>query len=139
MKPIGEQFKEAFAWKNRLYSRGDFTLTTIAGFAILYEFIYEFIFWTSSDSVRSVFDIKIAIGCFALVGVCVLLASNRVSVLSCAVMMPAALVWLNALLTGNQKVILFCVADFAFGFLILVVGMLARSRSQSRSSFHRND
>jgi hypothetical protein len=86
MKPIGEQFKEAFAWKNRLYSPRDFILTTIAGFAILYGFI----FWTSGNSVHSGFDIKIAIGGFALVGVCVLLASNRVSVLSCAVMMPAA-------------------------------------------------
>jgi hypothetical protein len=85
------------------------------------------------------FDIKIAIGCFALVGVCVLLTSNRVLVLSCAVMTPAALVWFNAVLTGNHKVIVFCVADFAFGFLILVAGTLARSRWQSRSSVHRND
>jgi hypothetical protein len=135
MKPIGEQFQEAFAWKNRLYSLRDFILTTIAGFAILYGFIS----WTSGNSVHSGFDIKIAIGCFALVGVCVLLASNRVSVLSCAVMIPAALVWFNALLTGNHKVIVFCVADFAFGFLILVAGTLARSRWQSRSSVHRND
>src|SRR5438270_530344 len=102
MKPVGEQFKEAFAWKSRLYSPRDFTLTTIAEFAIFYGFI----FWTSGNSVHSGFDIRIAIGCFALVGVSVLLASNRVSVLSCAVMAPAALVLFNAVLTGNHKVIL---------------------------------
>src|SRR6266699_1394318 len=48
---------------------------------------------------------KVAIGCFVLAGVCVLLVSDRVLVLSCAVMVPSALAGFNAGLTGNRKVL----------------------------------
>jgi hypothetical protein len=130
MKPIRQQLKEALAWKSRFYSPRDFALTVIAGFAILYGII----FWMSGDSVRSPFDLKVAIGGFVVVGVCVLLASNRVFVLGCAVMAPAALVWFDAALTGNQTILAFCFADMAFGFLILVVGTGAKSLWEARSS-----
>jgi hypothetical protein len=130
MKPIRQQLKEALAWKSRSYSPRDFTLMIIAGFAILYGPI----FWIEGDSAHSPFDLKVAIGCFAVVSLCVLLASNRVLVLSCAVMAPAGLVWFNAALTGNQKVLVFCLLDVAFGFLIFVVGTRVKSLWQARSS-----
>jgi hypothetical protein len=132
MKPIRQQLKEALAWKSRFYSPRDFTLTVIAGFAILYGAI----FWMGGDSARSPFDLKIAIGCFVVVGACTLLASNRVLVLSCAVTVPAGLAWYDAVLTGNQKVIVLCFLDVAFGFLIFVVGTRVKSLLEARSSRH---
>ena len=130
MKPIRQQLKEALAWKSRCYSPRDFTLMIIAGFALLYGVV----FWTGGDSVRSPFDLKIAIGCFVVVGACVLLASNRVLVLSCAVMVPAGLAWYDAVVTGNKKILAFCFADVAFGFLIFVAGTRVKSLWEARSS-----
>ena len=72
MKPIRQQLKEALVWKSRFWSIRDFTLTVIAGFAIPFGVL----FWMEGDSVRDPFDLKVAIPCFVLSGVCVLLASN---------------------------------------------------------------
>lgn len=80
-----------------------------------------------ADSVRAPFDLKVAIGCFALAALCVLLAWNRVLVLSCAVMVPAALAGFHAVLTGNRKALASCVVSLAIGLLILILGTLARS------------
>jgi hypothetical protein len=129
MKPIRQQFKEAFAWKSRLSPR-DFILMVIAGLAITYGVV----FWISGDSAHSPLDIKVAIRCVLVVGLCVLLTSNRLLVLSGGVMTPAVLVWFDAVVKGNQKVLEFCFVDVAFGFLILVVGTLARSLWHGRSS-----
>jgi hypothetical protein len=123
MKPIRQQLKEALVWKGRFWSLRDFTLTVMAGFAIPFGVL----FWMGGDSVRSPFDLKVAVGCFVLGGVCVLLAANSVFVLGCAVMVPAALVWFDAVVTRNQKALAFCFVDLAFGSLILILGTLARS------------
>lgn len=74
MKPIRQQLEEALVWKSRFWSIRDFTLTVIAGFAIPFGVLL----WMEGGSVRDPFDLKGAIGCFVLGGVCVLLASNKV-------------------------------------------------------------
>lgn len=130
MKPIRQQLKEALAWKSRSYSPRDFTLMVIAGLAILYGPI----FWIEGDSAHSPFDLKVAIGCFAVVSLCILLASNRVLVLSCAVMAPAGLAWYDAVVTGNKTILAFCFADVVFGFLIFVVGTRLKSLWEARLS-----
>ena len=130
MKPIRQPLKDALVWKIRFWSIRDFTLTVFAGFAIPFGVL----FWMEGDSVRDPFDLKVAIGCFVLGGVCVLLASNRVYVLGCAVMVPAALIWFGAVITRNQKALAFCFVDVAFGSLILILGTLARSLWQARPS-----
>jgi len=127
MKPIRQQLKEALVWNSRFWSIRDFTLTVIAGFAIPFGVL----FWMEGDSVRDPFDLKVAIGCFVLSGVCVLLTSNKVYVLGRAVMVPAALIWFDAVITRNQKALEFCFEDVAFGSLILILGTLARSLWQA--------
>jgi hypothetical protein len=129
MKPIRLQLKEALDGKNGVGHR-DFTLTIIAGLAILYGVI----FGMAADSVRAPFDFKVAIGCFVLAGVCVLLASDRVLALSCAVMVPGALIGFSAVLTGNRKALAFRFVVMAVGLVILVLGTLARSLWQARPS-----
>jgi hypothetical protein len=98
MKPLRIQRKDALGRRSRIWYR-DFTLSMIGGFAALVGVV----FWMEGDSVRAPFDLKIAIGCFVLVGVCALLASNRVLVMSCSAMVPAALAGFNAGFTGNRK------------------------------------
>jgi hypothetical protein len=130
MKPIQQQLKEALVWKSRFWSIRDFTLTVVAGFAIPFGVL----FWMEGDRVHDPFDLNVAIGCFVLGGICVLLASNKVYVMGCAVMVPAALIGFDAVITGNQKALAFCIEDAAFGSLILILGTLARSLWQARSS-----
>jgi hypothetical protein len=130
MKPIRQQLTEAFVWKSPFWSIRDFTLTIIAGFAIPFGVL----FWMESDPVRDPFDLKVAIGCFVLAGVCVLFASDKVYVMGCAVMVPAALIGLDAVITGNRKAVAFCFEDVALGSLILLLGTLARSLWRARSS-----
>jgi len=130
MKPIRQQLKEALVWESRFWSVRDFTITVIAGFAIPFGVF----FWMEGDSVRDPFDLKLAVGCFVLGGVCVLLASNKVYVLGCAVMVPAALIWTGAVITRDQKALVFCSEDMAFGSLILILGTLARSLWKARLS-----
>jgi hypothetical protein len=86
MKPLKLQFKEALGGRNLTWY-GDLTLIVIAGLAILFGVV----FGMGADPVRAPFDLKVATGCFVLAGVCVLLASNRVLALSCAVIVPAAI------------------------------------------------
>jgi hypothetical protein len=130
MKSLREQFKEARGGKSAAWYL-DFTLILITGLALFYGAI----FWMSGDSVRAPFDLKVAIGCFLVSGVCVLLASNKVLVLGCAVMVPATLAAFNAGFTGNRRVLVFCLLSLAAGFLILILGTLARSfwRSSRRN------
>jgi hypothetical protein len=130
MKPIRQQLQEALLWKSRSWSIRDFMLTVIVGFAIPLGVL----FWMEGDSVSDPFDRKVAIGCFVLSGVCVLLASNKVYVLGCAVMVPAALIWFDAVITRNQKALAFCFEDVAFGSVILILGTLARALLQARST-----
>ncbi|MGC2448238.1 MAG: hypothetical protein WA477_11380 [Candidatus Sulfotelmatobacter sp.] len=114
MKPVRIQRKDAPGSRSGIWYR-DFTLIIVGGFAIFFGVI----FWMEGDSVRAPFDLKVAIGCFVLAGICVLLASNRVLVLACAVMVPAALAGFNAGFTGNRKALVFCLASLAAGLLIL--------------------
>lgn len=86
MKSLRLQFKEALGGKSAVWY-SDFTLILITGLALFYGML----FWMSGDSVRAPFDLKVATGCFVVAGVCLLLASNRVLVLGCAVMVPATL------------------------------------------------
>jgi hypothetical protein len=129
MKSVRQQLKDV-AWKSRTWSIRDFRLTVMVGFAIPFGILA----WTEGDSVRNPFDLKLAISCFVLGGVCVFLASNKVYVPGCAVVVPAALIWGDAIITRNQKALLFCLEDLAFGFAILVVGTLAKSLCKTRLS-----
>lgn len=132
MKPLRRQLKETLGGRSGVWYR-DSTLIVIAGLAIFFGVV----FGMEADSVRAPFDLKVAIGCFALAALCVLLASNRVLALSCAVMVPAALAGFNAGLAGNRKVLAFCFVSLAVGLLILIVGTLAKSLW--RSSRRRGD
>jgi hypothetical protein len=122
MKPLRLQLKEAIGSGGSVWYR-DFTLTVIAGLAILFGVI----FGMGGNSVRAPFDFKVSIGCLVVAAVCVLLGSNRVLVLSCAVMVPATLVGFSAGFTGNWKVLLFCFVSLVAGIVVLILGTLARS------------
>jgi hypothetical protein len=122
MKSLRLQFKEALGGKSAAWYL-DFTFILITGLA----FFYGVLFWMSGDSVRAPFDLKIAIGCFLVAGVCLLLASNKVFVLGCAVMVPATLAGFSAGFTRNRTVLVFCLLSLVAGFLILIVGTLAKS------------
>jgi hypothetical protein len=102
----------------------DCTLIVVAGFAILFGVIS----WMEGDSVRDPFDLKLAIGCFLVAGLCVVLASNRVFVLGCAVMVPSALAGFGAGRTGKRKALLFWFVSLAAGLLIVILGTLAKAR-----------
>jgi hypothetical protein len=127
MKPIQQQVKEAFRWKGFDWYR-NFTLALIAGLAIPYGVL------SAMRPGRSPFDVKVAAVCFALAAACILLAVNRVFVLSCALMVPAALMFYNALAAGDRKALAFCAASFSIGFLVLILGTLAQSFWRARSS-----
>lgn len=127
MKPINQQLKEAFRWKGFDWYR-NFTLALIAGLAIPYGVL------SATAPARSPFDVKVAAGCLALGAACILLAANRVFVVSCALMVPAALMYHNALAARDRIALEFCVASFAIGFLVLIVGTLAQSLWRARSS-----
>lgn len=129
MKPIRWHSKYTLSGRSGAWYR-DFTLTLIAGLALPFGVI----FGMEADSVRAPFDLKVTMGCLAVAGVCVVLASDGVFVLSCAVMIPAALVGFNAVLTGNRKALAYCFVSMGVGFVILILGTLARSRWQARSS-----
>jgi hypothetical protein len=127
MKPIQQQLKDAFRWKGFDWYR-NFTLALIAGLAIPYGVL------SATDPARSSFDVKVAAACFAIAAACILLAANRIFVLSCALMVPAALMSYNALAAGNRKALVFCAASFSIGFLVLILGTLAQSLWRARSS-----
>lgn len=122
MKPLRLQFKEALGDRSAVWYL-DFTLILMSGLAMFYGVL----FWMSGDSVRAPFDLKVAIGCFVVAGVCVLLASNKVLAVSCAVMVPATLGGFNAGFTRNRKMLSFCLLSLVAGLLILIVGTLAKS------------
>ncbi len=89
MKPILQQFVDALGYKGKsLVYYWDFTLTVVAGIAVLFGEM----FGMEAHSGRSAFDLRVAVGCFALVVMCVLVAVNRLFVVGGAVMVPAALV-----------------------------------------------
>jgi len=122
VKPVRIQLRDVLGRRSGVWYR-DFTLIMIGGFALLFSVV----FWMEGDSVRAPFDLKVAIGCFVLAGICALLASNRVLVLSCSAMVPAALAGFNAGFTGNRKALVFCLVSLAAGLLILGLGTLART------------
>jgi hypothetical protein len=130
MKPFRQQLKQALVWNSRFWSIRDFVLTVVAGLVLPFGVL----FWVDGDPVRDPFDLKVSIGCFVLGGVCVLLASNKVRTLGCAVMVPAALMWFDAVITRNRKILVFCFEDLASGLFILILGTLARSLWRARSS-----
>jgi hypothetical protein len=130
MKPIRQQLKEALVCKSRPWSVRDFTITVIAGFAIPFGVLS----WMEGDSVREPFDLKLAVGCFVLGGVCVLLSSHKMHVLGCAVMVSAALIWMDAVITRNQKALVFCFEDVRLGPWFSSWERLASSLWQTRVS-----
>src|ERR1700693_4975378 len=118
MKPIRQQFKEAFSLKGKSVAwYCDTALTVTAGLAIFYG---GFFAW-SAHATHSPFDLKVAIGCLAVVGVCVLLAADKVLVLACAIMTPAALMTYHVAFTWDRdrKVLGFYFGSFAAGFAVL--------------------
>lgn len=130
-KSIAQQFKKAFgsdrtsiAWYRNV------ALTVTAGLAIFYSVSFG---W-GADSVRSPFDLKVATVCFAVAGVCVLLAADKVLVLSGAMMVPAVLATSHIAFIRDRKHLTFYFASLAFGFLVLVLGGFIRSIWQARLS-----
>lgn len=131
MKPFRQQFKEAFSLKGKSVAwYCDFALTVTAGVAIFYGAIFG---W-SARSTNSPFDLKAAIVCFAVAGVCVLLAADKVVVLACAIMVPAALMTYHVAFTWDRKVLGFYFGSLMAGFAVLVVGVVVRSMWQARSA-----
>jgi hypothetical protein len=133
MKPIRQQFVDALGYKGKSFAHYlDFTLIVIAGFAVLFGEISGM----EAYSGRDAFDSKVAIGCFALAGVCVLLARNRILALSCSILIPASLVGTHALFSKDRAALVFYFASIAIGLLVIVIGALIKSfwtRSSSRS------
>jgi hypothetical protein len=131
MKPIRQQFKEALGLKGKSVAwYRDFALTVTAGVAILYGAIFG---W-SANSTHSPFDLKVAMVCFAVAGVCVLFAADKLLALSCAVMVPAALMTYHVAFTWDRKVLAFYFGSLTAGFAVLVVGVFVRSMWQARSA-----
>ena len=131
MKPIRQQFKEALGYKGKSVAwYRNFALTVIAGLAIFYGAIFG---W-SANSTRSPFDFKVAIVCLAVAVVCVLLAADRVLVLSCAIMVPAALMTYHIAFTRDRQALAFYFGSLTAGFAVLVVGVFVRSMWQARSA-----
>ena len=130
MKPIRQQFKEAFSLKGKSVAwYCDSALTVTAGLAIFYGGIFA---WCA-HATHSPFDFKVAIGCFAVAGVCVLLAADKVLVLACAIMVPAALMTYHVAFTWDRKVLGFYLGSFAAGFAVLAV-VFVRSMWPGRSA-----
>jgi hypothetical protein len=129
MKPIRQQFKEALGLKGKsVASYRDFALT--AGLTIFCAAIFA---W-SANSTHSPFDLKVAIVCFVVAGVCVLLVADKVLVLSCAIMVPAALMTYHIAFTRDRKVLAFYFGSLTAGFAVLVLGVFLRSLWQARSA-----
>ena len=127
MKPIRQQFKEALGFKGKSIAwYRNVSLTVTAGLAVFYGAIFG---W-SARSTNSPFDLKVAIVCFVVACVCVLLAADKVLVLSCAIMVPAALMTYHVAFTWDRKILGFY---FGSGFAVLVVGVFVRSMWQARS------
>lgn len=123
MKPLREQFIDALGYKGKTLNHyRDFTLMVAAGFALIFGEISAMEF----HSGRSPFDLKVAIGCFALVGICVLLAANRLLVLSTSVMVPGALVWWHYVITRDRLAGAYYLIHVAAGILLVIVGTLAK-------------
>jgi hypothetical protein len=131
MKSIRQQFKEVLGYKGKSVAwYRNFALTVTASLAIFYGAIFG---W-SADSTPSSFDFKVAIVCFAVAGVCALLAADRVLVLSGAIMVPAALMTYHIAFIRDGKVLTFYFGSLAAGLLVLVVGVFVRSMWQSRAA-----
>ena len=130
MKPMRQQFKEAFGLKGKSVAwYRNFALTVTAGLAIFYGAIFG---W-SARSTNSPFDLKVAIVCFVVAGACVLLAADKVLVLSCAIMVPAALMTYHVAFTWDRKVLAFYFGSLTTSFAVLVLGVFVRSFWQARS------
>ena len=131
MKPIRQQFKEAFSLRGKSVAwYRNFVLTVTAGLAIFYGAVFS---W-SAHSTSSPVDLKIAIVCFVVAGVCVLLAADKVLVLACAMMVPAALMTYHVAFTWDRKVLAFYFGSLTAGFALLLVGVFVRSMWQARSA-----
>jgi len=133
MKSVRPQFVDAPGYKGKnLAHYLNFTLAVVAGFAVLFGEI----FGMEAYSGKSPFDLKVAVGCFLLAGVCVLLSGNRILALGCSIMIPAVLVGPHAFRAHDRAVMNFYIASLAIGLLVIVVGVLVKSfcdRSSPRS------
>jgi hypothetical protein len=131
MRPIRQQFKEAFSLKGkRVAWYRDSVLTVAGGLAIFYGAIFG---W-SAHTTHSAFDLKVAIVCFAVAGACVLLAADNVLVLSCAIIVPAALMTYHVAFTWDRRLLPFYFGSLTIGLAVLVVGVFVRSMWQARSA-----
>jgi len=130
MKTIRQQFTEALGYKGKTVAwYRNFTLTVTAGLAIFYGAMFG---W-SANSTHSRFDFKVAIVCLMVAVGCVMFASDKVLVLSCAIMVPAALMIYHIAFTGDWKALALYLGSFMAGFAVLVVGVFVRSKWQTRS------
>lgn len=131
MKPIRQQFVDALGYKGKNFAHYlNFILAVLGGFAVVYGEIYG----TEAYSGGNPFDLKVAIGCFVLLGICVLLSKNRTFVLGVSLMVPAVLIWPHALLAKDRGVLVFYFVSQAIGLLIVVVGELVKHYWRGRSS-----
>ncbi|HKV80912.1 MAG TPA: hypothetical protein VJP02_22365 [Candidatus Sulfotelmatobacter sp.] len=123
MKPIRQQFVDALGCERKTVAHfRDFTLTVVAGISILFGEI----FGMAAHSGGSAFDLKLEVGCFALAGLCVSLAANRLFVLGCAIMVPAALIFWHFVVTGDRKAGAFYLMHMGAGMAVLAFGALAK-------------
>lgn len=123
MKPLREQFIDALGYKGKTLAHyRNFTLTVLAGFGVLFGEVSGMEFHSGG----SAFDLKVAIGCFTLAVICVLLAANRLLVMCSAVAAPGALVFWNYVITGNRMAGAYYWGHVAAGFLLLILGVFAK-------------
>jgi hypothetical protein len=131
MKSVRQQFVDALGYKGKNSAHYlNFTLAVVGGVAVLSGEIYGM----EAYSGKNPFDLKVAIGCFVLLGICVLLSKNRTFVLCVSLMVPAVLIWPHALMAKDRGVLVFYFVSQAIGLLIVVVGELAKHYWRGRSS-----
>lgn len=119
---IRQQFIEALGYKGKTLSHyRDFTLTVVAGIALLFGEIFAMQVRSGGSS----FDLEVTIGCFGLALLCVVLAKNRLLVFGCCLLVPAGLVGWN--LAGHPGMVRrFFFIHVAIGVSVLVMGGLLK-------------
>lgn len=121
MNPLRQQFIDALGYKGKTLGHyRDFTLTILAGCGVLVGEIFAIGPHSTADSG---FDVKIAVGCFALAVVCVLLTSNRLTALVCAILIPV--VFMRRALFSRQTARMLLI-QIAAAFVVLLVGVIAK-------------
>jgi predicted membrane channel-forming protein YqfA (hemolysin III family) len=98
----------------------DFALSVVGGMC----FLFGVVFTQEIHAPDAAVDRKIAIGCFILMGICVIAACDRLSVLTSSIALPSAFLFLKFWSSGDVGALWRGIVFLALSFAVLAIAAL---------------